>query len=248
MEISRDHPRYRSLVVRERMSELVREGVVAPTGLIAHGRGEAFDYLLGERTTEAAREAERVMAAHLLEAQRPVITVNGNAAGLCAEGLLSLAKAIPAQVEVNLFHRTPERVEKVVRYLEDRGGENVLGRVQDSRLEGIASDRAMCATEGICAADVVLIPLEDGDRAGALVKAGKTVLAIDLNPLSRTAVESTVTAVDELTRAVPSIEAFINELRDDPASRKKLIASFDNRRNLRRSREAMCSVLAGETA
>ncbi len=51
MEISKDHPRYRSLVVRERMSDLVREGVVAPTGLIAHGRGEAFDYLLGERTS-----------------------------------------------------------------------------------------------------------------------------------------------------------------------------------------------------
>ncbi len=243
MEISRDHPRYRSLVVRERMSELVRQGVVAPTGLIAHGRGEAFDYMLGERTTDAAALAELAVAAWLLEARRPVITINGNAAGLCAEGLLSLARAVPAKVEVNLFHRSPERVEKVVSYLESLGGRDILGRVQSSRLEGIASDRAMCCTEGIYEADVVLIPLEDGDRAGALVKAGKTVLAIDLNPLSRTAVESHVTVVDELTRAVPNIEKAVRELRDDPEGRKKLIQEFDNARNLRLSREAMCRTL-----
>lgn len=245
MEISRDHPRYRSLVVRERMSDLVRQGVVAPTGLIAHGRGEAFDYMLGEKTTEAAARAERTVAAWLLEARRPVITVNGNAAGLCAEGLLSLARAVPAKVEVNLFHRSPERVEKVVSYLESKGGRDILGRVQASRLEGIASDRAMCCTDGIYEADVVLIPLEDGDRAGALVKAGKTVLAIDLNPLSRTAVESHVTVVDELTRAVPNIERAVHELRDDPEGRKKLIHEFDNAENLRLSREAMCRTLGG---
>lgn len=243
MEISRDHPRYRSLVVRERMSELVRQGVVAPTGLIAHGRGEAFDYMLGERTTDAAVLASRTAAALLLEARRPVITVNGNAAGLCAEGLLSLARAVPAKVEVNLFHRSPERVEKVVSYLERVGGRDVLGRVQASRLEGIASDRAMCCTDGIYEADVVLIPLEDGDRAGALVRAGKTVLAIDLNPLSRTAVESHVTVVDELTRAVPNIEGAVMELRNDPGERKRLIGEFDNAENLRLSREAMCLTL-----
>lgn len=243
MEISRDHPRYRSLVVRERMSELVRQGVVAPTGLIAHGRGEAFDYMLGERTTDAAVLASRTAAALLLEARRPVVTVNGNAAGLCAEGLLSLARAVPAKVEVNLFHRSPERVEKVVSYLERVGGRDVLGRVQASRLEGIASDRAMCCTDGIYEADVVLIPLEDGDRAGALVRAGKTVLAIDLNPLSRTAMESHVTVVDELTRAVPNIERAVMELRNDPGERKRLIGEFDNAENLRLSREAMCLTL-----
>jgi 4-phosphopantoate--beta-alanine ligase len=243
MEISTDHPRYRSLVVRERMSELVRQGVVAPTGLIAHGRGEAFDYMLGERTTDTAALAERTAAALLLEARHPVITVNGNAAGLCAEGLLSLARSVPARVEVNLFHRTPERVEKVVSYLESVGGRNILGRVQESHLEGIASDRAMCCTEGISEADVVLIPLEDGDRAGALARAGKTVLAIDLNPLSRTAIESHVTVVDELTRAVPNIERAVLELREACDERKRLIREFDNAENLRRSREAMVRTL-----
>ncbi len=246
MEISRDHPRYRSLVVRERMSDLVSKGVVSPTGLIAHGRGEAFDYLLGERTTENALTASRTAAACLLEAKHPVITVNGNAAGLCAEGLLSLARSIPARVEVNLFHRSLVRVEKVVSYLEQQGGEDILGRVQSSRLEGIASDRAMCCTEGIYAADVVLIPLEDGDRAGALVRAGKRVLAIDLNPLSRTAVEAHVTIVDELTRAVPNIERAVEKLRHDAEARRELIDSFDNRLNLMQSRQSMCRLLEGE--
>jgi len=243
MEISKDHPRYRSLVVRERMSALVGEGVVAPTGLIAHGRGEAFDYLLGERTVPQADRAAQVAAAHLLEARRPVITVNGNAAGLCAEDLIALARAVPARLEVNLFHRSPERVERVCRFLEEAGAEDLLGREQASRLEGIASDRASCATEGIFAADVVLIPLEDGDRAEALVRAGKTVIAIDLNPLSRTAVSSTVAVVDELTRAVPNIARHVAELRDRPDERRALIAGFSNERNLELMREAMCAML-----
>lgn len=243
MDISKDHPRYRSLVTRERMSALVEEGVVAPTGLIAHGRGEAFDYLLGERTVAQADRAARVAAAHLLEAKRPVITVNGNAAGLCAEGLIALARAVPARLEVNLFHRSPERVERVCRHLEAAGAADLLGREQASRLEGIASDRASCATEGIFSADAVLIPLEDGDRAGALARAGKVVLAIDLNPLSRTAVESTVAVVDELTRAVPNIQRHVVELRDRPEERKELIASFSNARNLELMRETMCAVL-----
>lgn len=243
MEISKDHPRYRSLVTRERLSELVREGVVAPTGLIAHGRGEAFDYMLGERTTPAADEAARVAAAHLLEARWPVITVNGNAAGLCAEGLISLARAVPARLEVNLFHRTPERIERVCRYLEGAGATDVLGREQDARLEGIASDRASCSAEGIGRADVVLIPLEDGDRAAALAAAGKTVLAIDLNPLSRTAVAASVAVVDELTRAVPNIMRHVEDLRDRPGERRRLISEFSNDRNLERMRDAMCETL-----
>ena len=55
------------------------------------------------------------------------------------------------------------------------------------------------------AADVILVPLEDGDRCEALAGMGKTVIAIDLNPLSRTARRATLTIVDELTRALPNI-------------------------------------------
>ena len=48
---------------------------------------------------------------------------------------------------------------------------------------------------------MVLVPLEDGDRCEALVAAGKQVLVIDLNPLSRTSMTATVTIVDEVSRA-----------------------------------------------
>ena len=55
--------------------------------------------------------------------------------------------------------------------------------------------------EGIGGADTVLVPLEDGDRCEALVKLGKQVLVVDLNPLSRTAMTANVTVVDEVARA-----------------------------------------------
>jgi len=48
--------------------------------LLAHGRGEALDYLLGEETTPVARKAIRAATALLLTSERPVISVNGNAA------------------------------------------------------------------------------------------------------------------------------------------------------------------------
>jgi 4-phosphopantoate--beta-alanine ligase len=232
MEISRDHPRFRSLVIRERMSEMMRQGIVAPTGLIAHGRGEAFDYLLGEKTMPPAELAERVAAAMLMEAKHPVITVNGNVAALAPIELIDLSKAINARLEVNLFHRSVERIELVCGYLESQGAKDVLGRVQDFTLPGIASDRAFCTSEGIGMADVVLIPLEDGDRAQALVKAGKKVIAIDLNPVSRTSMAADVSIVDELTRALPNITAHVGELTNDVMRRSALISGFNNRRNL----------------
>ncbi len=57
MKIPKSHPRYHSLVIREKLAEGFRKGLVHETGLIAHGRGEAFDYLIGERTTEIAQLA-----------------------------------------------------------------------------------------------------------------------------------------------------------------------------------------------
>ncbi|MFP4169526.1 MAG: 4-phosphopantoate--beta-alanine ligase [Methanomassiliicoccales archaeon] len=239
MEISKDHPRYRSLATREELARLTRQGVVADTGLIAHGRGEAFDYLLGERTVPEADLAERVSAAHLLEAERPVISVNGNVAALCADQIIELARAIPAVMEVNLFHRTEERVDSVCSHMEERGTE-VLGRDPDDALEGIASDRSLCCREGIGSADVVLVPLEDGDRAQALVSAGKRVLAVDLNPLSRTSRTATVAIVDEVTRALPNILSHLEGLRSRPGSRRELIVGFSNQDNLGAVGERLC--------
>src|SRR2546426_2231366 len=115
MKIPRSHPRYGSLVTREKLVTAWKAGIVVPEGLIAHGRGEAFDYLLGEETSAPALVAERAAAAFLLTAKHPVISVNGNVAALAAKPVARLAATIPARVEVNLFHRTDERVRRMVR-------------------------------------------------------------------------------------------------------------------------------------
>lgn len=243
MKISKDHPRYRSLVTRERMAAMVEEGIVSPTGLIAHGRGEAFDYLLGESTSPEAEMAERAAAALLLMAERPVITVNGNAAALAARELGELARATGALVEVNLFHRSEERLSKVCEFVEKETGMKVLGRDQDAVLEGIASDRARCTGQGLLAADVVLIPLEDGDRAEAMAKAGKKVISIDLNPLSRTTLAAEVAVVDELTRAVPNMIAWANQLRGGEEKAKDALSAFHNEENLAAVMRRICQGL-----
>lgn len=243
MEISKDHPRYKSLAIRERMAELSRKGIVASTGLIAHGRGEAYDYLLGERTVQEGEKAEKVAAAHLLEASNPVISINGNTAALCAEEIISLAEAVPAKMEVNLFHRSEQRIEAVCSYMESMGAKRILGRNLDAELEGISSDRALCTKEGIHSADVILVPLEDGDRAEALVAAGKVAMTIDLNPLSRTSRTATVSIVDEVIRAIPNIERFVGELRANPNERRRLIRDFDNQGNLKGVARRMCNNL-----
>lgn len=187
MRISPRHPRAESLRTRAHLAQEMREGVVAPEGLIAHGRGEAFDYLLGERSSASARRAERAAAAWLLAARRPVVSVNGNVAALAAQPLARLVRALPRlRVEVNLFHRTPARAARVASRLRAAGIRTVLGVHPTARIPKLPSDRALVDREGIAQADVCLIPLEDGDRTEALRALGIRVISIDLNPLSRT--------------------------------------------------------------
>ena len=212
MTIPPDHPRYHSLIMRERLAELVREGIVSPEGLAAHGRGEAFDYLIGERTTDSALLAEKTAAAMLRSAQHPVISVNGNTAALAAHEIALLQQASGAIVEVNLFHRTEERVRKITHLLESNGVTVLSGKAE--RIVPLSHDRALGYSEGTGKADVILVALEDGDRCEALRKMGKTVIAIDLNPLSRTARLASLTIVDEVTRAIPMITCFLRSLRD----------------------------------
>ncbi len=222
--IPQDHPRYHSLVTREKLAACTRTGIVSLEGLTAHGRGEAFDYLIGERTTESAKIAERIAAAMLISAHHPVISVNGNTAALAAPQIAALQKASGAMVEVNLFHRTEERVNQIEELLRKAGSEVFSGEAE--RLLPLSHDRAWCRREGMYAADVILVPLEDGDRCEALVQMGKTVIAIDLNPLSRTARTATLTIVDELTRALPGITAACKELSGVECSH--LTGSVDN--------------------
>jgi 4-phosphopantoate--beta-alanine ligase len=222
--IPTDHPRHRSLAVRERLARYAQEGVVSLEGLTAHGRGEAFDYLLGERTTESALLAERTAAALLRCARHPVISVNGNTAALAAREIRDLQQATGARVEVNLFHRTPARVEKVTRVLEEEGVSVLRGR--EERLVPVSHDRGWSHRDGVYASDIILVPLEDGDRAEALVSMGKRVIAIDLNPFSRTARAATLTIVDEVTRAIPEITRASAGLAPDEC--EKLISRLDN--------------------
>lgn len=192
--------------MRHRLAEAHRRGLVVPEGLIAQGRGEAFDYFLGERTTAGARRAERVAAEWLLAARRPVVSVNGNVAALAANELAALARAVPGLgVEVNLFHRTGRRARKVAEALEGAGVAEVLGVRPSATIPRLPSDRAKVDRRGIWVADVCLVPLEDGDRAEALKALGKRVIAIDLNPLSRTSRTADLPIVDEVQRALREI-------------------------------------------
>src|SRR5437867_4733050 len=216
MKIPPTHPRYTSLMTREKLVRAWKAGVAVPEGLIAHGRGEAFDYLFGEETSAPALVAEKAAAAFLVRGKRPVISVNGNVAALAAREVVHLAKAIPAKIEVNLFHRSAARMNRIVRLLGTAGARDVLGPRPDARIPGLDSKRALAHRAGIHGADVVLVPLEDGDRAEALVRMGKVVISVDLNPLSRTTMMATVPIVDELTRALPTVEKFVKELRGDP--------------------------------
>ena len=233
-------------MTRERLAEMVEKGLVTPTGLISHGRGEAYDYLMGEKSTEPAKEAERAAAAYLLKAENPVVCINGNAAALDADNLIRLAEAVPAKIEVNLFHRTPERMEGIISYLESKGAKDVLGRDPDCRIPGLNHDRALCTKQGIFDSDVIIVPIEDGDRAEALVSMGKVVISIDLNPLSRTSRTATVPISDEMTRALENIIMYIGELRGDDEAILKILDGYSSRNSRRDTVRCICDSLMAE--
>jgi 4-phosphopantoate--beta-alanine ligase len=219
-------------MTRELIVVGIRNGITSIQGLIAQGRGEAFDYLIGEKSTDSALAAEKIAAAELLLANRPVISVNGNAAALVPAELIRLGEIVNAPLEVNLFHRTQERVDKIIEHLHSLGARNLCTK-SDALIPGINHERAKVDSEGILRADVVLVPLEDGDRCKALVDMGKTVIAIDLNPLSRTAQCASVTIVDNIIRAVPNISKFAGELKGlRKEELREIVRGYDNKDTL----------------
>lgn len=233
--IPKSHPRYESLMTREKIVKGVEKGITSIHGLIAQGRGETFDYLIGEKTTKEALEAEKAAAAALLLAGNPVISVNGNAAALVPEELIELGKVVNAPLEVNIFHRTQERVNCIIEHLRSRGAMRIFTK-SDALIPGIEHERAKVDASGIFAADVVLVPLEDGDRCKALRDMGKTVIAIDLNPLSRTARTAHITIVDNIVRAVPNLSKFALELKGlKKEDLRQIVRKFNNSENLARS-------------
>lgn len=227
-EIPEDHPRYQDLLTRHRIENGVEKGITHLQGMHAEGRGSAFDYLLGEETIPSADAAERAAAAHLLLADHPVLSINGNVAALVPGEMAELAEVTGADLEVNLFNRTPERIEAIADHLREHGAEDVKGLEADARIPNLDHQRAKIDADGIYQADVVLVPLEDGDRAEALNEMGKTEIVIDLNPLSRSPQVADVPIVDNIIRAVPNVTEYARDLAvADEAELRAIVEEFD---------------------
>ena len=142
--IPENHPRRDSLILRDKIVKANDSGILAPSSLIAHGRGETFDYLLGERTTLPAKRAIYVAVATMIVADNPVISVNGNTTALVIDEIIGLANELNANIEINLFYRTDERVDKIEKLYRKHGFDDILGGNDDEikYLRSIKNPRA----------------------------------------------------------------------------------------------------------
>ena len=205
---------------------------------MAHGRGEAFDYLLGERTTRYAYCAEKVAVCLLLLSNKSIISINGNTAALCGRDLIKLSNLTKSRIEVNLFHKSMARSNAIARMLRKEGAPEILGLNIKSKsiISNISSNRKYVDKNGIMKSDTIFVALEDGDRTENLVKMGKKVISVDLNPLSRTAMASDVTIVDSIVRAIPNmIEISEKLVKRDKSYFLQQFKNFDNKENIRKS-------------
>ncbi len=226
-DVPKTHPRYLSLSLRDKIVKGVEIGITSVHGLIAHGRGEAFDYLLDEKTHSFAISAIKAAVVMLKHAIHPVISVNGNVAALVPDKLIELAKLLNAPLEVNIFHTEDGREQRICDHLIENGASNVLMPTKDTQLNFIDSNRRFVNPIGIYKADVVFVPLEDGDRCEALRKMGKQVITIDLNPLSRTAKQASITIVDNVIRTLPILCRELKSLTDE-SIHENTISEYDN--------------------
>jgi 4-phosphopantoate---beta-alanine ligase len=246
IELHESHPRYLSLLMREKLVTGFSRGLVATEGLIAHGRGECFDYLLGECTTESARTAINVASAMLLLARDPVISVNGNVTALCAEQICGLNRSIENSIiEINLFYYTKEREKLISEEFKKYGLTELLG-INPKNLVSIPeleSNRRLVDQYGISKADVVFVPLEDGDRTMALKRMNKKVITVDLNPLSRTSLTSDITIVDNIVRVIPQLIERVEYHKKYSSENdlNELIEDFNNLDGLRKTLEVIKS-------
>ncbi|TFG25278.1 MAG: phosphopantothenate/pantothenate synthetase [Promethearchaeota archaeon] len=231
--IPKDHPRYKSLKYRHKIIEGMKNLAVAEAGLIAHGRGECFDYILGERTNETAKKAMKAAVAALLLAKSPIISVNGNTAALVPKELVELSEIVNAPLEINLFYYKEGRIEAIKKILEEAGATDIRGTLKEKlvEIEGLESNRRF--VQSIIDADLVMVPLEDGDRTETLKKRGKNVIAVDLNPISRTAIWADITIVDNIIRTLPEMIKIAKDLKS--LEKEQLITilnNFDNKKNI----------------
>jgi 4-phosphopantoate--beta-alanine ligase len=238
IDVPKNHPRYESLLLREKVKDCLKEGIISEVGIAAHGRGEAFDYFLGEKTTEEGKKAIKAAAIMLCRAKNPVISVNGNTACLVPSQIVELSKSVPLKIEINLFYRIYEREAKIKKRLEDHGAIKILGVGENANesIPGLDSLRGKVSEEGIFTSDVVIVPLEDGDRALALKKMGKKIIAIDLNPISRTSLCADITIVDNVIRAMPLLIEEIKKFKQKGIEEDYI---FNNKENIKKSIEMM---------
>jgi 4-phosphopantoate--beta-alanine ligase len=232
--IPKTHPRAASLYIREKIVQGLRDGLVVEEGLLAHGRGEMFDYLIGEKTSKTSHKAIKAAARALVTAKLPVISVNGNLAALCPKEIIELSKITGAKIEINLFYASEKRKKIIAQTLKKNGAKEILGIDPkfSKNIPKLDSARRIVDKRGIFSADVVLVPLEDGDRTIALKKFGKKVITFDLNPMSRTAQTADITIVDNVTRGMKILIDVCKKLAKEDLEKK---SKFDNKKNLKKS-------------
>ena len=119
--------------------------------------------------------------------------------------IVQLCKKRKIPIEINIFYRSKKRIEAIKSHLTNFNPFMLFGYDENHlvEIENLKSDRRIVDKRGIAVADVVFVPLEDGDRAEILKENGKTIITVDLNPLSRTAKMSDVTIIDNIVRVVP---------------------------------------------
>ncbi|BDC35366.1 MAG: phosphopantothenate/pantothenate synthetase [Candidatus Methanoliparum thermophilum] len=220
---------------KEKIINGVKQGITSVNGLLSEGRGEIFDILMNKRLSIHSIRSIEVSVAQLLLAKNPVISVNGNTAVIVPKELIELSNTINAPLEVNLFYRSEERVKNVVEYLKKNGADVVLGAGdQTVRLEEIEHARGLVDERGIKVADTILVALEDGDRAEKLISMGKKIIAIDLNPFSRTANMASITIVGNVLDVIPAMISYAKQMKNMKREElDEIVKNFDNKEILR---------------
>jgi len=254
--VPQDHPRAESLRIRQKIINGLHDNMVVEAGLIAHGRGEAFDYLIGEVSNKNSLKTMKIAVATLLVADHPILSVNGNVAALCPDDIIKLSNITGAQIEINIFYGKPGRIEAITKALKSAGAKHILGTkpFERSVINNLSSNRRFVDPKGIKLADVVLVPLEDGDRTEALKNEGKTIITIDLNPLSRTAQQADVTIVDNIVRVIPKMceiaRDYTNQLKKNQITKEDLqsqISQFSNTQNLNEALKIIATYLKSKS-
>ena len=138
-------------------------------------------------------------------------------------------------VETGEAQNMKESSELLVAQLEN-ARQSVQGVSLDEEMveiEELSSNRRLVDPNGIKIADTIFVPLEDGDRTEALKKIGKKVIAVDLNPISRTAIWADITIVDNIIRVLPEMINFAKDLKNLKKEQLiNIVNNFNNKKNI----------------